>query len=64
MHSMELFNGSKESYSYFEHAILHEDTELELIFGSKVSNNPITKKAIFCWFCFFIEKNFFHLYLL
>jgi len=42
---MELFNGSTESFSYFEYASTLRDTELELIFGSKVSKNPITKKV-------------------
>ena len=42
---MELFNGSTESFSYFEYASTLPDTELELIFGSKVSKNPITKKV-------------------
>ena len=42
---MELFNGSNDSLSYFEYASTLPDTELELIFGSKVSKNPITKKV-------------------
>lgn len=42
---MKLLNGSKELNSYFDFAVLQEDTELELIFGSNISNNPITKKV-------------------
>jgi len=42
---MELLNGSKESYTYFEKAVMEKDIELELIFGSKVSKNPITRKV-------------------
>ena len=42
---MKLLNGSKELNSYFDFAVLQEDTELELILGSNISKYPITKKV-------------------
>ena len=42
---MEIFDGSIESQNYFEKAVTEKDIELEIIFGSKVSKNPITRKV-------------------
>ena len=42
---MEIFEGSTESQNYFEKAVTEKDIELEIIFGSKVSKNPITRKV-------------------
>ena len=42
---MKLFDGNEQINEYFKEAIRNDNLELELIFGSRVGDNPMDKKT-------------------